>query len=249
MIDAWILGLLSVALISAVSLVGIVTLAINQERLKGALLLLVSFSVGALFGDAFIHLIPEAIDTLGAGVAFSLYLLSGILIFFVLEKFVRWRHCHVPTSEHHPHPVATMNVVGDGVHNLIDGMVVMGSFLASVPLGIATTIAVLLHEIPQEIGDFGVLLHAGIGRRKAILYNFGSALAAVGGAVIVLAMGSAIDGFSEALVPIAAGGFIYIAGTDLIPELHRETDTGKSATQFAAIVLGVIVMVALLELE
>jgi zinc and cadmium transporter len=247
--SAWLLALLSVALISAVSLVGIATLAINQERLRGALLVLVSFSVGALFGDAFIHLIPEAFDELGPGLPLSAYLIAGILVFFVLEKFVRWRHCHIPTSENHPHPVATMNLVGDGVHNLIDGMVVAGSYLASIPLGIATTVAVVLHEIPQEIGDYGILIHAGVARRKAVLYNFASALAAIGGAALVLALGSRLEGLAAALIPFTAGGFIYIAGTDLIPELQRDTGPARSATQLAAIIVGVTVMAVLLWME
>lgn len=254
---AWEWALASVLVVSALSFVGAITLAISRERLKGVLLFFVSFAVGALFGDAFIHLIPEAFERMGAitipwgmqpGMFASVLIIAGVLVFFVLEKFVRWRHCHVPTSEDHPHPVATINLVGDGMHNLIDGMIIGASYLVSLPIGVATTLAVVLHEIPQEMGDFGILLHAGMKARRALLFNFMSALTAVVGAVIALALGTGVEWFAVAILPVTAGGFIYMAGTDLIPELHREVKVARSAGQFAAIVLGVAVMVALLAM-
>ncbi len=241
----WLNSLVSVAVVSVLSLVGIFTLILNKDRLNKLLLFFVSFSAGALFGGAFLHLLPEAVEQHGFGLQVSLYLILGILIFFVLEKFIYWRHCHIPTSRQHPHPVAFMNVVGDGLHNLIDGMVIAGSYLVSPALGIATTTAVVLHEIPQEIGDFGVLLHAGLSRAKALFFNFLSALMAVIGAVISLLIGANSEGYLLVLLPITAGGFIYIAGSDLIPELHKESAVSKSFMQFAFIVLGVLVMAGL----
>ncbi len=236
----------SVFLVSLISFVGLFTFAIREHVLEKILLFLVSFSAGALFGDAFIHLLPEAVKTFGFSVSVSLSLLGGIIVFFVLEKFIHWRHCHIPTSEKHPHPVAFMNLVGDGVHNLIDGLVIAGSYMASIPIGIATTIAVVLHEIPQEMGDFGVLLHAGFSKKKALFFNFLSALMAVFGAAIALVIGDSIADTTSFLVPFAAGGFIYIAGSDLIPELHKETDPKKSAMQLVAFVAGIGVMLGLL---
>lgn len=241
----WLNSLISVFIVSVISLVGIFTLIINKNKLNKILLYLVSFSAGALFGGAFLHLLPEAAEEHGLTTQIALYLILGILIFFILEKFIHWRHCHIPTSKKHSHPVAVMNIVGDGLHNLIDGMVIAGSYLASPALGIATTIAVVLHEIPQEIGDFGVLLHAGWSKLKALFFNFLSALMAVIGAIISLMIGTNIEGYLLFLLPLTAGGFIYIAGSDLIPELHKESSASKSFIQFAFIVLGVLVMASL----
>jgi zinc and cadmium transporter len=242
---AWLNSLVSVFIVSIVSLVGIFTLAIKERRLKRILLFLVSFSAGSLFGAAFLHLLPEAFEGYGLNMQVPLYVISGILLFFVLEKFIYWRHCHIPTSKQHPHPVAFMNVVGDSLHNLIDGMIIAGAYLAGPALGITTTIAVILHEIPQEIGDFGVLLHAGLTKYKALLFNFLSALTAFIGAIISLVVGVHIEGYLLFLLPLTAGGFIYIAGSDLIPELQKETSPSKSFLQLIFIVLGILVMVSL----
>jgi len=142
-----------------------------------------------------------------------------------------------------------MNLIGDGVHNLIDGMLIGASYTVSIPIGIATTLAVILHEIPQEIGDFGVLLHAGLSIKKAFAFNFLSALTAILGAIISLFAGSHIEGYSSILLPITAGGFIYIAGSDLIPELQYECKLSTSVQQFIAIILGVGIMALLVLLE
>jgi len=240
--EVWIYTLVSVFIVSLISLIGIFTLSLKRERLKKILLLLVSFSAGGLFGDAFIHLLPESFGRLGVNLITSLYIMLGVLIFFSLEKFVRWRHCHITGSEEHLHPIVTMNLVGDTVHNLIDGMVIGGSYLVNIPLGITTTIAVILHEIPQEIGDFGVLVHGGLDINRAIIFNFLSALAAVLGAIISLVIGPKVEGFSLALLPITAGGFLYIAGSDLIPELQHDVKVSTSLWQFVLIILGVAIM-------
>ena len=246
---AWIYSIVSVFLISLVSLIGVLALSLNRDRLAKLTLFLVSFAVGGLFGDAFIHLLPESFQELGTNLSVSLYVISGILIFFVLEKFLRWRHCHIPTSEEHMHPLATINLVGDAVHNLIDGMLVGASYMVSLPIGIATTLAVIMHEIPQEVGDFGVLIHGGLSVKKALTFNLLSALTAMLGAILAIVMGSEIEGFSLSLLPITAGGFLYIAGSDLIPELHHEVKASKSLLQFIMILLGVGVMALLIILE
>jgi len=185
----------------------------------------------------------------GGSLEVSLLILAGILVFFVLEKFICWRHCHIPTSKTHPHPIALMNLIGDGFHNFIDGLLVAGSFMVSVPLGITTSVAVILHEIPQEIGDFGVLIHGGFSKTKALVFNFISALAALVGAVTTLLVGAKMAGFSQAIVPFTAGGFVYIASADLIPELKKETNLKKSFSQFLGLVLGIIIMLTLIKFD
>lgn len=246
----WIYSLLSVAIVSLISLVGILTLSIKIERLKKILIYLISFSAGALIGDAFIHLLPEIVEESGGfGIGTSLYIISGILISFVIEKFIHWRHCHLPITTEHKHPFAWMNLFGDSIHNLIDGMIIAAAYLVSIPVGIATTIAVVLHEIPQEIGDFGVLIHGGFSVKKAVLLNFLTALTAVFGTVAVLILGAHTENVASFLVPFAAGNFIYIASTDLIPELHKETAVSKSIVQLVSFVLGVCIMLLLLQLE
>jgi len=245
MLDEWFYSIISVLLVSLISLIGIFTIAINIEKLKKFLLFFVSFSVGALFGGAFLHLLPEAIEEHGAEHSIFLSVLAGIIVFFLVEKIIHWRHCHIPTSKEHPHPFAIMNLVGDSVHNFIDGLVIAGSYLASISLGITTTVAVALHEIPQEIGDFSVLIHGGFRRSRALFLNFVTALTAVLGAIISLAIGGSYEGYLMFLLPFTAGGFIYIAGSDLIPELHKEPKTFKSLIQLVGILLGIGIMILL----
>lgn len=247
MYDVWLFALGSAFFVSILSFIGVIALCLNMDTLRRVLLFLVSFSVGALFGDAFIHLLPKAVEAQGFTLEISLYVLGGILFFFVLEKFVFWRHCHVPTSRSHPHSFAYMNLVGDGFHNFIDGMIIGGSYMVSLELGVATTIAVVLHEIPQEMGDFGVLVYAGYTRVKALFFNFLTALTAVLGVVLILLLGSWVQGATDFLVPFTAGGFIYIAGSDLIPELHRETSGVKSVVQFVGFLSGIAIMLLLLR--
>ncbi|MDP2874413.1 MAG: ZIP family metal transporter, partial [bacterium] len=193
--------------------------------------------------------LPEAYETFGTNLQASLYIILGLLLFFVLEKFLRWRHCHIPTSQNHPHPMVTMNAIGDSVHNLIDGMLIGASFLVSTPLGISTTLAVVAHEIPQEMGDFGVLIHGGLSPKKAVLVNLASAALAFLGVFISLTFGRQVQGYTAALVPITAGGFIYLAGSDLIPALHDSSEIKESLGQFFFICLGVGVMALMTLIE
>jgi zinc and cadmium transporter len=248
-VDIWFYSILSVVLVSAVSLVGVFTLSLSNDKLRKITFILVSFAVGALLGDAFIHLIPEAFEKFGSSLTPSMYIIAGVLFFFLMEKFIRWRHCHITNSTEHLHPVVTMNLVGDGVHNLIDGMVIGASYIVSLPIGIATTLAVLLHEIPQEIGDFSILVHGGLSVKKALAFNFLSALTAILGAVLSLLIGPSIEGYASALLPITAGGFIYIAGSDLIPELHHDVKVSTSLWQFILITLGIGIMALLILFE
>ena len=246
----WLYSLLSVFIVSLISLVGVLTFSLKEEGLRKILLYFVSFSAGGLFGDAFIHLIPEATEKSGFGTHISLYILVGIIFSFIVEKFLQWRHCHIPTSEEHPHSFAYMNLFGDGVHNFIDGLIIGGSYLASIPLGVASTLAVVFHEIPQEIGDFGVLIYGGINKSRAIFFNFSTALTAILGAIVALSLNFLTQGFIPFLVPFAAGNFIYVAGSDLIPELRKEEPKFlKSTLQLTAFVFGVLILFSLTILQ
>lgn len=234
----------AVIIVSLVSFIGVLSLALKQGVIQKISLYLVSFSAGTLLGDVFIHLLPEAANK-NNSLAIWLTTLSGILFFFFLEKVICWRHCHIPTSDNHPHPVGIMNLVGDAFHNFFDGLIIAGSFLASVPLGMATTIAVVAHEIPQEIGDFGVLLHANFTRAKALTLNFTIALMSVIGATIALVFGNSFIKFTDYIIPFTAGGFIYIATADLIPELKKDNAVSKSILQLILIVSGIALMLLL----
>jgi zinc and cadmium transporter len=245
----WVQTIGSVILVSIISLIGIVTISVNEQRLKQVVFALVSLAAGGLFGDAFIHLLPEAYEMSRGGMKAPICVLSGLFSFFVLEKFLRWKHEHSLASEREVQPVGWLNLFADGAHNLIDGMLIGASYLAGFQVGIATTIAVALHEIPQEIGDFGVLIQAGMSRARALLYNYLSASLAIAGAIIALLIGEKIEGFASLMLPVTAGGFIYIAGSDLLPELHRESDLKKSVIQMIAMAAGVTLMLTLAILE
>ncbi len=249
MITPYIYALLGTILVSLVSLVGVFALSIKEVFLRKYIFVFVSLAVGALLGDAFIHLIPESFEALASSTTVSLLIILGIFLFFVLEKFLHWHHHSDDTAEHHAHPVGKLILFSDGVHNFIDGIVIGASFLISVPIGIATTIAVILHEIPQEIGDFAVLLHAGYTRKRALQLNFLSALAAVLGTLVAFILGGVGESFTMWILPIAAGGFIYIAVADLIPELHKTKVVTHSLLQLLSLVFGVVLMFILTFLE
>jgi len=249
MLKVWVYTFSSVFIVSIISLVGALTIALRKDLLQKILLFLVSLSAGALLGGVFFHLIPEAAEDIGFNLNLAIYILAGILTFFTLEKLICWRHCHIETSESHPHPFAVMNLIGDALHNFIDGMIIAGTYLVSIPLGISTTIAVIFHEIPQEIGDFGVLVHGGFGRLKALLLNFATALTAVLGALVILILNIEVETVGKILVPFTAGGFLYIATSDLIPELRKDIKPLNSILQLVFILLGLGIMYLLVIIE
>ncbi len=249
MIGVWLSSLTAVAAVSLLSLIGAVALVLRPGTLHGGLRLLISFAAGALLGDAFLHLLPEIAESEhGLDPFASFALLGGVVAFFVLEKIFHWHHAHVPPEEV-LHPVAATNLLGDALHNFIDGGIIAGAFLVSSELGLATVIAVALHEIPQELGDFGILVHAGLRPKPALVLNLLSALAAVVGAVVTLAVASATADVERVVLPLTAGGFVYIASTDLIPELHKEPEGAKSMLQLAGLLAGIAIMGVLLLLE
>jgi len=238
MVLFWILA--STILVSLISLVGIFTLSIKGNLLHKILFCLIGFSAGALIGGAFLHILPECLENNNSNAVFS-YLILGIIIFFLMERYLHWRHCH-EEGECKIHAFTYLNLVGDGFHNFIDGMVIAASFLVSLKLGLVTTLAIVLHEIPQELGDFAVLIYGGFTKKKALLFNFASALMAVLGAVIGYLVTDLVKNFASFILPFTAGGFIYIATSDLIPELHKENDLKRSTAAFLAFLLGIIFM-------
>lgn len=243
----FIFSIIATILVSLISLISIFFIFIKTPVLKKLTLFFVSFAIGGLLGDAFIHLLPQSFEKLGTNLNTSLLIIAGMLLFFIIEKVLRWRHCHEIDCNN---SMVTLNLVGDTVHNMIDGMIITASFMVSTPVGITTTLAVILHEIPQEIGHFGIFIHNGLSVFKSITYNLFSALASVLGVFLTILLGSHVTNFYLYLIPITAGGFIYLASSDLIPELHRhETKMSHSIFQLFFIILGVALMSLLVFVE
>ncbi|OGX19746.1 MAG: hypothetical protein A3K83_00400 [Omnitrophica WOR_2 bacterium RBG_13_44_8b] len=237
MIFAWIIT--STFLVSLISLIGIFTLAIKGQLLGKILFVLVGFSAGALIGGAFLHILPEALEKTASTLVFY-YLILGLVLFFLMERYFHWRHCHEEVCD--IHAFAYLNLIGDSFHNFIDGMAIAVSFVISIKLGVVTTLAIIFHEIPQELGDFGVLVYGGFTKQKALIFNFLTALTAMLGAVLGYFIADYASGFSNFIMPLTAGGFIYIAASDLIPELHKEKDLKRSTLAFVAFLFGIIFM-------
>lgn len=230
----WALGA-SIA-VSLISLVGIVTLLFRDKLLNRVLFLLIAFSAGALIGAAFLHLLPEALECGQSQVIFS-YLILGFIFFFILERYLYWRHCHEGVCD--VHAFTYLNLIGDGIHNFTDGLVIGASFNVNIHFGIITSLVVILHEIPQEIGDFGVLVYGGFSKSKALFCNFIIALSCVAGTVLGYFASLNIGTFSSLLLPFTAGGFIYIAACDLLPELHKGESLKKSTPSTVTFLCGI----------
>lgn len=228
-------------LISLCVWLAILFLFFKKETLSKITIFLVSLSAGALIGGAFLHLLPEASEKINSEKLFFI-VLAAFVLFFLIEKVFHWRHCHKENCE--IHTFGYMNLVGDFLHNFIDGLVIASVFLVDFKLGIITTLAIALHEIPQEIGDFGVLLHAGFNKTKALALNYIVATAVIFGGIVGYFASFYIGGIIPYLLPIAAGGFIYIASSDLIPEIRKENDFMKSIKSFGIFLLGIVLMIA-----
>lgn len=241
-------ALLAAFIVSLISLAWAVLLKADQTKLNRALILMVSFSAGALLSTAFLHLLPEAIAINGNSLSPYLMLLAGFGLFFILEKVLRVHHYHegdCDDRKDNPRHIGPLNLIGGGIHNFIDGLIIVSSFLVSSELGVAVTISIALHELPHELGDYGVLLYAGYSRLRALFYNFLTACLAMAGVVLGYYFSHLINGFTSALLPFAAGGFIYISATDLIPELHKDIHRKRSFLTFAIFVLAVALMWAI----
>ncbi|MDP2864096.1 MAG: ZIP family metal transporter [bacterium] len=237
--------LISTSLISLIAFAGAVILFLKEELLNKILLILVSFAAGALIGSAFLHLVPEAIEEVGIEekslLKIFLFLLFGFCAFFVLENSINWHHHH---AKEHPEikPFSYLILISDGVHNFIDGLIIAGSFIISIPLGIITALAVAFHEIPQEIGDFGILIYSGFEKIKALFLNFLSAITIVFGGVFGFLLSERMGNSMIFLLPFAAGSFIYIACSDLIPEIKHKVSPQKSLIHFFVFLLGIVLM-------
>jgi len=223
---------------SLAALIGSAAILLLGERAERASVWILSFAIGTLSGAATLHLLPEALETQPADDVMLLFL-GGILLFMVVERLIRWRHTH-QREDAHPAQQATAEVLlwGDALHNFIDGIVVGVAFSASRELGIVAAIAVFAHEVPQGIGTFGVLLGTGMSRRRAFTLNYASAFTIVPGAVAAFLWSYALRGAVHVLLPIAAGGFLYIALADLVPSLHHRRGRWAAAAQVALIILG-----------
>ncbi len=221
-----------------VSLIAFVGLAVTSRHIKRLLHYFVSFAAGTLVAVAFFDLIPHSLEeimalggSLEAGIAF---VVLGIAIFFLIEKFIHWHHCD--RHECHELPAGVLILTGDFVHNFLDGVLIAGAFLLDTATGILTTITVAVHEIPQEFGDFAVLVHAGFTRKRALLLNFVSALSAVLGGVLGYFMFASIEGIAPFAVLAAAGGFIYVALSDIVPSLHRHLGRTRHAVELETVI-------------
>ena len=237
--------LASVTVVSLISFIGVIFIGLKESLLRRIVMVLVGFASGTLLGGAFFDLLPEAVNMINPPITIFYFVILGIIVFFCIEKFLYWRHCH--EEECQVHTFAYISLVGDGVHNFIDGMIIAATFVFSFELGFITTLAVISHEIPQEMGDFGVLIYAGLTKTKALTYNFISALTAILGAIVTYYVVYLRNNYAL-LVPFAAGGFIYIAATDLMPELHKKSHAGESIIQLLSILMGLGLMAYLTSL-
>lgn len=237
----------STFIISLISFIGALALVFNEKILNKILLVLVALSAGGLLGGAFLHLLPESIEKADGSISVYIYLIVGFCLFFILEQFLRWHHCHKTEhkKEYAKRPISYLILLSDGVHNFIDGLIIAASFIISLPLGIATSIAVVLHEIPQEFGDFGVLVYGGFKPKKALWFNFLSGSVAVAGGIVGFYLVGSIEQFAIFLLPFAAGNFIYIACSDLIPEIQHKDHLGRSLLYFLVFLVGIALMFGL----
>lgn len=222
--------------VSLISLIGIISFIFKDKLINLIVFLLIGFSAGALIAGAFFHLIPEALESSSNNSVFT-FVIIGFVFFFIMERYFHWRHCHEGVCD--IHAFTYLNLFGDGIHNFTDGLVIGASFLISRHFGIITTLVIILHEIPQEIGDFGVLVYGGFNKFKALYFNFITALTCVVGTVVGYTVSENIKDFSQFLMPLTAGGFIYIAACDLIPELHKQPGLRKSVFSLLAFLCGI----------
>jgi zinc and cadmium transporter len=219
--------------------VAVLFMFLKKEVLSKITMLLVSLSAGALMGGAFLHLMPEASEQIKPDTLFGIFLVSFVF-FFLVEKLLHWRHCH--KADCPIHTFGYMNLMGDSIHNFIDGLIIASTFMVDFNLGVATTLAVAIHEIPQEIGDYGVLIHAGFNNKRALMLNYIVALTVVFGGIVGYFSFSHLQNILPYLLPFAAGGFVYIAASDLMPEIRKETNTSKSIGTFFIFGLGILLM-------
>jgi len=236
-------SLASAVVMSLISLAGAVAIFFRKESINKLIPVFVAFAAGALLGAAFFDVLPEAVEHKGKEVL--VYVLLGLMMFFVMERYIHWHHCHSNECRRHYHPMTYLNLVGDALHNFVDGALIAASFMINVQLGIVASFAIAAHEIPQEIGDFAILVHGGLSRFKALAFNFVSSLTAIVGVLSTFFFAESIDSLIPIILAVTGGGFIYIATADLIPKIHRETNRKNASAQFVALSFGIAVIFAL----
>jgi zinc and cadmium transporter len=246
--NEFIYAIISVIFVSLISLIGVFVFFLKREFTDKIVHTLVAFAIGSLLGAAFFDILPEIAES-GNKDIFS-YVLLGLLLFFIMERYIHWHHCHNGNcdSSHQHEPVTYLNLIGDGFHNFVDGALIAAGFLVSVPIGIVTTFAIIAHEIPQELSDFAILIHGGFSKKKALIFNFLSSLTAVLGVIITFLFAKSVEGLIPIILAIAAGGFIYIATADLIPEIHKENKKENMIIQSIALAFGVAIIFILTKL-
>jgi len=240
----WIIG--SGIAMSLVALVGAVSLLLREATFKRLILPLVAFSAGSLLGGAVLHMLPAATESMAHGLAVYVWVLAGFVVFFALEQFLHWHHCHRHTADceqRERRPMGTLVLVADGLHNFTGGLAVAGAFLIDIHLGLTVWLAALAHEVPQELGDFAVLIHGGWRPRRALLYNTLTQTTFLVGGIVAYFAAAALD--VRFLVPFAAGNFIYIAASDLVPEVNRHHSPGINMLHLGAFVAGIALLLAL----
>ncbi|MBA7602635.1 Zinc transporter ZupT [subsurface metagenome] len=241
---------LATFVVSLFSLSGIFTMSLNEERLHSILFFLLAFSAGSIFGAAIFELLPEAVELVEGRVVF-LYIAFGYLAFYFLERFIYWYHGHGHHEDmeefeaEETRGFAYLNLLGDGIHNFIDGMVIAASYAVSFQVGLVATIAVIFHELPQEMGDYGILIYAGFDRVRALTLNFVVALSVVGGGVFATFFLETVEALSGLLISFSAGAFLYLAASELVPELQHERDFRRSLIQFVVFIMGMALIYSL----
>jgi zinc and cadmium transporter len=238
MLVTLVLALASTILISLISLIGLITLVFKKDFINKILTVLVAFAAGTMLGAAFFDTLPEALEIFGNSTFF--YVLIGILIFFIVERYIHWHHCHKPHAE--IQPFTYLNLIGDGVHNFIDGTIIAASYLTSLQIGIISTMAIAFHEIPQEIGDFGILIKGGLKPKTALFYNLLSAILCVIGGLITIFFSNIFKDITPIALSIAGGGFIYLSLVDIVPDLHKETKLGKIIIESFFLFIGIFII-------
>jgi zinc and cadmium transporter len=240
---SWMIAVASLAASLGVIAAAALVLAGGEAFCRRVTRPLISFAVGTLLGSAFLGLLPGALRGSNASSILAVTL-AGFLMFFLLEKWLIWRHCHQPGCEVHS-ASGVLILVGDGFHNFVDGVVIAAAFLESAPLGISTTLAVIAHEVPQEVGDFGILLHSGYGRLRALLYNSLAATTTILGAALAYVAVAQVARIVPYVLAVSAASFLYIGAADLIPSLNRDSHPASGLRQFALVLAGVGVIAAL----
>ena len=238
--------IMSVIVVSLISLIAAVPLLLKKKLSERILLFLLSMSVGVLLSTVFLNFLPEIFEH-EYHLSVGLVILLGFFLMFILEKLVHWHHSkkceHGECGHGHAYNLAPINLIGDGIHNFIDGLVIAGAYSVNIVVGLVSTVSIIFHEVPQEIADFGVLLYSGMSKKKAIVFNFLSALTSLIGVIVGLLLVNKLHGFTEFVIPFAAGNFIYIAASNLTPQLHRHCGMKDSLIHLVAILLGILIVV------